>query len=632
MTKVRKPFGTWPSPVSAAVLSEATPIAEAAWSRDGSWLVWLEEHSGTGVLFASTLDGGDARRITGEESVRATIGYGGGNFCTGTERVFFVQRNGQIYSRDLTEGPARPLTPPGTLCASPTLSPDGKWLLYVYEQEGAAGLAIVDADGRDWPQKLTKGRDFYMHPTWHPAGNAVAWVAWDHPNMPWDGSRLYAAPVVEGNGSLRLGEAPTALAGGEAESVLQPEFSPDGTRLCYISDRGGWYRLYCRGYPQAGDELCLTPDEREYGGAAWQQGMRWYDWLPGGERIVVAVNREGGVSLALVDARSGGATPVDLPPYTTLIRPMAHPADGRIAALAAGDAVPSRLIVLELEAEPPAPRIVRRSASEQVPAEDLAEIRYVSWPGGDGETVHGLFAAPASGHYEDEGLPPLIVQVHGGPTGQAYRSWRPDVQFFTSRGYAFLDVNHRGSTGYGRAYRERLREQWGVMDVEDAISGLRYVTGQGWADGRRCAIKGGSAGGYTVLRALTVHPEAFKAGVCFYGISELFALARETHKFEAHYLDSLIGTLPEHAERYRERSPIHAAERIAAPLIIFQGGEDKVVPPSQSERIAASLEARGVPHEYHLYPGEGHGFRSSENVRHALEAMERFLLTHLVYS
>ncbi|MCZ6554296.1 MAG: prolyl oligopeptidase family serine peptidase, partial [SAR324 cluster bacterium] len=198
--------------------------------------------------------------------------------------------------------------------------------------------------------------------------------------------------------------------------------------------------------------------------------------------------------------------------------------------------------------------------------------------------------------------------------------------------YAFLDVNHRGSTGYGRAYRERLREHWGVMDVDDAVSGLRYVTGQGWADGRRCAIKGGSAGGYTVLRALTVHPEAFKAGVCFYGISELFALARETHKFEAHYLDSLIGTLPEHAERYRERSPIHAAERIAAPLIIFQGGEDKVVPPSQSERIAASLEARGVPHEYHLYPGEGHGFRSSENVRHALEAMERFLLTHLVYS
>jgi dipeptidyl aminopeptidase/acylaminoacyl peptidase len=246
--------------------------------------------------------------------------------------------------------------------------------------------------------------------------------------------------------------------------------------------------------------------------------------------------------------------------------------------------------------------------------------------------VHGLFAPPASSRYEDQGLPPLVVQIHGGPTSQAYRTWRADVQFFTSRGFAFLDVNYRGSTGYGRAYREQLRGQWGVLDAADAISGLRYVAGQGWADGKRAAIRGSSAGGYTVLRVLTLEPDLFRAGVCLYGISELFSLARETHKFEAHYLDSLIGELPLQSERYRERSPIHFADRLRTPLIVFQGADDKVVPPSQSERIVAALKARGVPHEYHLYPGEGHGFRLRETVLDVLQSTERFLQTHVVHA
>jgi dipeptidyl aminopeptidase/acylaminoacyl peptidase len=634
--KTLKPFGLWPSPVSPAVLAEALALPEAEWSPDGRWLVWLEEHSGKGILFASTLDGQDARRITSDESVRATVGYGGGNFAVGPDRVFFVERSGRLYAQSLEGGLAQPITPEGVRFASPRLSPDGNWIVSVYEQGQESGLAIVDAEGRRWPRKLAGGSDFVMQPGWSPDGQSLAWVAWDHPRMPWDGSEVLLARLTAGPDGPRLTEAPRVLAGGESEAVLQPEFSPDGMRLAYISDRGGWFQLYCRDLQDGAAPKCLTPEPAEFGGGAWQQGMRWFGWLPGGDRLVAARNREGAVGLVLVEATGGHVSPLAIAGYTTLTRPVVNPLDGRIAALGAGDRLPSRLVVWPAQLEPgssvPAPQVVRRTVAEPFAAGDLSELRPVAWSGADGETVHGLFAAPASADYEDRGLPPLVVQIHGGPTSQAYRTWRPDVQFFTSRGFAFLDVNYRGSTGYGRAYRERLRGQWGVLDAEDAVAGLRFVAEQGWADGKRAAIRGSSAGGYTVLRVLTLYPDLFRAGVCLYGISELFALARETHKFEAFYLDSLIGELPARAERYRERSPIHFADRLRAPLIVFQGADDKVVPPSQSERIVAALKAHGVPHEYHLYSGEGHGFRMRETVLAVLQATERFLQAHVVFA
>jgi dipeptidyl aminopeptidase/acylaminoacyl peptidase len=631
MEKTRKPFGLWPTPLSAAAISEAVSIPEAEWSPDGKWLVWLEEHSGKGILFARGPGDLAARRITGEESVRATIGYGGGNFTVGREHAFFVERSGRLHRQPLEAGASRPITPPGTLCAAPALSPDGRWLAYVFELEGSAGLAIVDGEGQHWPRKLTGGLDFYMHPAWSPDGRALAWVGWNHPHMPWDSSRLFLGRLEAAAEEPQLAGEPEALAGGEREAVLQPQFSPDGARLAYLSDRQGWFQLYVRELA-TGQERRLTPDRDEIGGAAWQQGMRWFGWLPDGRALIAARNHEGSITLVRVDAAGGGLEPLPQGPYTTLTRPVVNPADRRIAVLAAADHLPSRLAVLDAAPPGEAPRVIRRTMAERIPPGDLARARPISWRDGAGELIYGLFAPPASSRYEDRGLPPLVVNIHGGPTGQTYLTWRPELQFFTSRGYAVLDVNHRGSTGYGRAYRERLRGQWGVYDVEDAISGSRHVAAEGWADAGRCAIRGSSAGGYTVLRALALHPGLFRAGICFYGISDLLLLARETHKFEAHYLDTLIGPLPQAAARYRERSPLHLAHQITTPLIVFQGAEDRVVPPAQSERIVASLRERGIAHEYHLFPGEGHGFRESGHVRAAFEAMERFLLTHVVFS
>ena len=639
MAKTKLPFGTWPSTVTAATISEAIQIPEAAWSPDGKILVWLEEHSGQGILYAAALDGEDPRRITGDQSVRATVGYGGGNFTVGRDSVYFVERGGRIHAQSLGHGEAYPLTPAGMLCSSPVLSADGCWLAFVYEQEHQTGLAVVHAKGRQWPLKIAEGMDFYMHPVWDPAGVSLAWIAWQHPNMPWDGTRLFTVTMRESQEGPRPDAEPEAIAGGDREAVIQPEYSPDGKWLTYISDREGWFQIYRHDRTGAVPPLRLTDESAEFGGAAWQMGMRWYAWQSDSRSLVATRNKEGAVQVVRVDAEGGNVTP--LTPagsnYSTLIRPQVNQADGRVAMLAAGDGTPNRLIVLGGSPgvgpdRSKAPHVVRRSAREQTSPDDLAQIRAISWRSESGQAVHGLFAAPRNARSYCEGAPPVIVQIHGGPTSQAYRTWRPDLQYFTSRGYAFLDINHRGSSGYGRAYREQLREQWGVLDVEDAISGLRYVGAQGWADPSRGAIRGGSAGGYTVLRALTLHPDAFKAGVCMYGISDLFSLARETHKFEAHYLDSLIGPLPHTADRYRERSPLFSAERIRAPIIIFQGEEDRVVPPSQSARIVASLKARGIPHEYHSYAGEGHGFRKNETVRACLEATERFLLTHLVYA
>jgi dipeptidyl aminopeptidase/acylaminoacyl peptidase len=277
-------------------------------------------------------------------------------------------------------------------------------------------------------------------------------------------------------------------------------------------------------------------------------------------------------------------------------------------------------------------RIWRRGAAEDLPPAWYAAPRFLTWGGEDGALVYGLFYPPGNPDFEAAGKPPLIVHVHGGPTSQRTAVFNPQAQFFASRGYAFLEVNHRGSTGYGRAYRDALRGQWGVYDVQDAVSGARRLAEAGEVDGSRLAIMGGSAGGYTVLKALQDYPAFFKAGVCLYGISNQFTLAAQTHKFEAHYSDSLLGPLPEAAAVYRERSPIFFADRIQDPLILFHGEEDNVVPPSQSGALVESLRRRGVPHEYHLYPGEGHGFRKTETIEHFYTAAESFLRQHVIYS
>jgi dipeptidyl aminopeptidase/acylaminoacyl peptidase len=620
MDKQKKAFGLWESKITPELLADAISLNDPTWDSDGKTLVWREMRSGKGVLMAQP-EGEAPYMLSGELDVKGGIGYGGGDFTVQGGLVIFAAKDGRLYRRTLGSGFPEPITPAFGSVASPELSPTNAWVLFVHHYEGRDVIGLVDAEGEEWPSKLVENADFYMQPVWHPSGKSMAWVEWDHPNMPWDGTRLMVAALEGDRPDL---QAVQELAGGDDIPILQPAFSPNGRYLSYIQNQGEWDDLVLldlnKGTSQvlvAGESL-LQP--------AWIQGVVVQCWTSESDRIIFLKKEHGLTSLHQVDVMTGKVTPLDVHPYTSLGHPSVA-ADGKIAMIAAAPSVSPRIISLQ-QGEV---SIHQRSTSEAVPLEDLPTPYEINWTSTDGETVYGIYSPPTSSRYEGEGLPPAIVLIHGGPTSAVSIGYNLEAAFFTNRGYAYLEVNYRGSTGYGRKYREALRGNWGDLDVVDAAGGAQVLIDQGLADPNRIVIKGGSAGGYTVLNSLIRFPGLFKAGLCSYGVSNLFTLEMDTHKFEEHYNDSLVGPLPEAAEKYRAWSPVFHAEKIKDPVAIFQGEEDKVVPPDQSEQIVKALKANGVPHEYHLYPGEGHGFRKSETRQAYYEAIERFLLQYVVF-
>ncbi len=631
MPREQRMFGLWASPITPAALAAALRLNEPAWDTDGRTLAWVEGRSDRGVLVAWQPGEPATRDLTPVISVRAFIAYGGGDFTLAHGAAFFVgQADQRIYRQDLSGGPARPITPAFGAASSPTVSPDGRWVAYVHSYEDVDAIAIVDAHGRQWPRRLAQGRDFYMQPAWHPAGDRLAWVEWDHPNMPWDGTELRLAHL-DASGPLPAIASSTIVAGGPDTAIFQPLFSRDGTALLYISDETGWGHLYRRDLA-TGAVRPLTAGEAEHGAPAWQHGMRTFAELPSGT-IVVTRSVGGFHRLIAIDPTDAERDlSADLPGYTSFTAPVASPVAEHIAVVASGGQQPPRVITVALEPGRATPTILRRSDSELIPPSALAEPRPVSWTSFDGETAHGLYYPPTSDRFEGTGAPPLVVLVHGGPTSQVTATWNPQAQFFATRGYAVLLPNYRGSTGYGRAYMLRLRQSWGIYDVEDSRTGALALADQGLADPTRLVIMGGSAGGFTVLHSLCQYPGVYRAAICMFGVANQFTLAADTHKFEARYLDSLLGPLPEAAAVYRERSPIFHADRIRDPIAVFQGEIDRVVPREQSDSIVASLRARGVPHEYHVYPGEGHGWRKSETIDHFYRTVEAFLRTHVLYA
>ena len=629
--KIVKPYGLWPSPLQPAALAQSLRLSDVGWDSDGETLVWLEGRSDQGVLVVRP-PGEAPRDLTPTLSVRARVGYGGGDFSVDRGNIVFVAQEGRLYRQSLAAGQAQPIGPQFGHMASPTRSPDGRWIVYVYTYEEVDGLAIVDAQGEQWPQKLAYGEDFYMFPCWHPAGTHVAWISWNHPNMPWDSTMLKLGRVdATGPGLPRLEEVETLIDRPDV-SVLQPQFSPDGRALAYLSDESGCSNLYL--YDLAsGTHRQLTDDPCEIGGPAWGQGMRAYAFHPDGERIYYLRNEAGFTRLWTYDLQAEAARLLDerLAGYDSLSQIAIAPRTGQLAFVASSSTVSPRVISYAPDADAPV-QIHRRSTDESLMPADLSQPEAVSWTAEDGTAVHGLYYPPASSRYVGRGLPPAMINIHGGPTGQSTASYNTRAQFFATRGYAYLEVNYRGSTGYGKRYMDSLRGRWGLLDVEDAVGGAHYVVDAGRADPERLVIMGGSAGGYTVLKALVDHPGFFKAALCLYGVSNMFTLAADTHKFEQRYLDSLLGPLPEASDVYRERSPIFAADRIVDPIAIFQGEIDRVVPKEQSETIVASLQRRGVPHEYHVYEGEGHGWRKRETIEAFYEAVERFLRQYVIYA
>lgn len=639
--------GLWPSPVSPAALAEDRRLDAVRYDSDGETIVWLEGRSGKGVLVAAKP--GDAPRdLTGELSVRGEVGYGGGDFTIHGGNIYFaVHKSGRLFRQSLAGGGAVPITPKFGEASAPVLSPDGKFAAYIHHDatSGHGGkdcIALVDveaaASGNAWPRILVDGRDFFMHPRFSPDGRRFAWIAWDHPHMPWDATTLFVADVESmPDGWPRLVNV-RALAGFAKDqreaAIFQPEFTPDGQSLVYVSDAVGWGQLIVHPLAEsdkAGEPRAITPLGVEYGTPAWLQEMRTFAMGHDGRYVVAAANRAGFVRLERIDLATGNSTPLAIDDaYQDISYLAASPISARVAFIASGPRQPLR--VLEHDLESGVTRVVARSSTESTPAAELAACEAISWKSANNEIAYGLLYTPSNPRYTSTTKPPLVVIIHGGPTSQVRASFRPEAQFFATRGYAVLYVNYRGSTGHGRDYMLKLRHNWGICDVEDAVSGAKHVAAAGRCDAARTIIMGGSAGGFTVLQTMVEQPAAFAAGICLYGVSDQFHLAAETHKFESRYTDSLIGPLPEAAELYRQRSPAFHAAKIRRPLAVFQGAIDNVVPQAQSDMVVDALRKNGVPHVYHIYEGEGHGWRKRETIEHYYQAVDAFLRKHVIFS
>lgn len=629
MGKTQRMFGLWDSPVTARSLASNLRLGEPCWDTDGGTLGWVEGRGDRGVIVVQDEDGNGPRDLTSDISVRAFVGYGGGDFTLAQGNAYFVgQADQRIYRQPIRGGRAKAITPAFGAASTPVVSPDGRWVTYVHTYEDLDCIAVVDSEGERWPMRLAEGRDFYMQPVWNADGSRMAWVEWDFPNMPWDGTDLRCATLTFADGSPRIGES-IVVAGGPQTAIFQPAFGP-GQSIYYVSDQTGWGQIYRRDL-ETGETQQVTDGEGEYGMPAWQQGMRTFavDALgrvqairrTAGRETLVAIETDGSVREWTGDDYTSIASPALYPPVTEM------PVE-RIAFVGSSSATPSRVVVAGDDGGP----VIRRyGSSEESPVAALSVGQPVSWISFDGQKAYGIYYGPASERFEGTGAPPLIVLVHGGPTSQVTMGWNAQAQYFATRGYAVLLPNYRGSTGYGREYMLKLRGEWGVYDVKDAKSGAESLAQRGLADRSRLVIMGGSAGGFTVLQSLVEEAGFYKAAICMFGVANQFTLASDTHKFEQRYLDQMIGPLPETAAKYRERSPIFHAEKIRDAIAVFQGDIDRVVPREQSDSIVASLRARGVPHEYHVYEGEGHGWRKAETIEAFYTAVERFLRERVLF-
>jgi dipeptidyl aminopeptidase/acylaminoacyl peptidase len=497
---------------------------------------------------------------------------------------------------------------------------DGELLVCVRERHEPEGvineLVCLPVDGSADPWIIAGGHDFYSFPRPSPDGRQLAWTTWDHPRMPWDGTDLWVADL---HADGRLG-VPRHVAGGPGESIFQPEWSPGG-ELFFVSDRSGWWNLY----REKGSRIQpVAPMEAEFGEAQWEFDYSTYAFVDSG-RITCRYRSAGLDHLAVVDLATGGLEDLNLP-FTSL-KPYVRGSGNRVAFIGSSATRPPAVVVSSLtEGE------VKVLVGAETGIDDawLSRPTFVDFPTEAGVTVHAIYYPPTNGDSAGpEGeSPPLIVEAHEGPTADAKPRLELRTQFFTSRGFAVAHVNYRGSTGYGRAYRDSLNGLWGIADVADCISGAQHFANSGLVDARRTVIVGASAGGFTALCALA-HPSSFAVGGSYYGITDLETFARETPKFHSHYVHQLVGPYPEAAAEYRARSPLHFADRLAAPVILVAGCEDRVVPSGQIESMVKELERAGIRHVWLAFEGEGHGLRRPGNIEEALEAELAFYVNGL---
>jgi len=610
-------FGSWPSEITTALMTAST-IGLSETRLFNGLVYWLEsrpQEQGRTVIVRQNENGNSEDIIPAEYSCRTRVHeYGGACYLPTPAGIFFVnQVDQQIYKVDSDKK-----------ISQLTDAQNFRFADLVFNEAGAALIAVAeehtadDSEAHNEPlnslvaidissgavNTIHEGQDFYASPCLSNDGNHLCWLSWMHPDMPWDATSLWQAECQ----TSKFVNA-SVVAGGDTESVVQPQWSPDGV-LYFVSDKSNWWNIY-RLVDGTAEPIC--PMEAEFGLPLWQFGMTRYGFTDA-NTILAAYSQAGVEKLATISLASGELANLDRSHTTySSIRTEGSsvcyiaqsPED--FPAVFVGDVTTDKLVC--------------SSSDSKVSDGSYSVARPVTFPTGDSELAHGFFYSPAHAIYEGpkNELPPLLVMIHGGPTSATSNSLSFKIQYWTNRGFAVLDVNYRGSTGFGRKYREALKTCWGIADVEDCDFGVRYLIEQGLVDKNRVAIRGGSAGGFTVLAGLA-HTDTFKAGTSLYGVSDLTALAADTHKFESRYLDSLIGPYPEEKELYKQRSPINHADSITAPVLFLQGLDDKVVPPSQAEMMIEKLKSNDVPVAYLAFEGEAHGFRKSETITRAFEA------------
>ncbi|HUP84729.1 MAG TPA: prolyl oligopeptidase family serine peptidase [Acidimicrobiales bacterium] len=615
------PFGSWRSPITADLLVENV-VRLASVTVAGDDVFWVEgrpSEGGRQQLVRRRSDGSVVDVLPDGFGVRTLVHEYGGRACAvgpdgavyfsnfTDQRLYRLAEGGEPEA--LTEEPSPPLS---VRFADPVVSPDGAWIVCVRERHlGSSAVDVINdvvslpsATAGAPPVVLAEGHDFYAAPRLSPDGASLCWLSWDHPNMPWDGTVLSVAPFADG----RLAGAAEEVAGGPSESVSQPQWSPEGN-LFFASDRTGWWNLYDR----SGRPLC--PIDAEFSGPDWVFGQSSFGFRGDGS-IVTVVSERNLDRLAGLPAGGGTLAPIEseLTGFSSLT------VVGDDVVCIAGSPTQSTAVV-RIPSDGRRHEVLRQSRRTTVDPGYVSVPEAIEFPTEGGSTAHAFFYAPRNSDFEgpSDERPPLIVMSHGGPTGATDSLLDIGLQYWTSRGFAVVDVNYGGSTGYGRAYRDRLRGSWGIVDVDDCVHAATWLASEGRVDGSRMVIRGGSAGGYTTLAALTFR-DTFAAGASHFGVADAEALARDTHKFESRYLDGLIGPYPASRDLYIERSPIHHTDRLDRPMILFQGLEDKVVPPEQAEMMAEALRDKGIPFAYVSFAGEQHGFRAAETIKRVAEA------------
>jgi dipeptidyl aminopeptidase/acylaminoacyl peptidase len=610
------PDGSWKSPITSDLIVAGT-VSLGQIELDGEDVYWSESRpseGGRNVVVRRSPDGQVSDITPPPFNARTRVHeYGGGAFFVSNGTLYFSNYADQRLYRQEPGGEPEAITPEADMrYADGVLDQRRGRIICVREDHTGEGEAVntlvgISLEGGDSGAVLLSGNDFYSTPRISPDGTRLAWLTWNHPNMPWDGTELWVGEFAE-DGSIRDRKL---VAGGQEESIFQPEWSPDGT-LYFIAEYTGWWNIYRLRGGQV-ENVCEM--EAEFGVPQWQFGAATYGF-ESAQTIICRYVEGGATKLGWLDTRKGVLVHIETP-YTYIGQLKVKKGQ----AIFIGGSPTQSASVVRLDLATWHIEVLHKSSTLAIDPAYLSVPEHIEFPTENGQTAHAFYYPPTNpGHTPDgEELPPLLVISHGGPTSSTSTVLAPNTQFWTSRGFGVLDVNYGGSTGYGRAYRQRLNGQWGVVDLNDCVNGALYMVKQGRADKDRLAIRGGSAGGYTTLCALTFS-DVFSAGASYYGIADLSIFVHDTHKFESRYLERLVGPYPEKEELYRQRSALHHIERLSAPVIFFQGLEDKVVPPNQAEIMVAALREKGVPVAYLPYEGEQHGFRRAENIKRSLDA------------